>query len=364
MKQTGSRTLPSTAKATRKSNWLGQSRLGFLLVLLLLAAVPFLLSLLTGQPIDAGAPKFWQGILIQVFIFAIYALSYDLLFGFTGILSFGHAMFFGTGAYVSGILLKHNGWPLGSVLLAVIGIAIIQSLLVGVVSLRVRGVYFAMATLAFAQMFYILVQATDLRELTGAEDGLHGIPPPAWLNPTDHRLAFYFVALGLMVLTYLIARRVVDSPPGRVMVAIRENEPRAQVVGYNTFLYKLLALTLSGVLAAVAGLMNSLWNGSATPEVLGVELTINALLMTIIGGVGTLIGPMLGAGVLQLLGYWLNGIFGSQWQLIFGAVFVLLVVFLPYGIVGTYYLRRNDIRAGWQRLTNPLRAAPPASEKL
>jgi branched-chain amino acid transport system permease protein len=221
-----------------------------------------------------------------------------------------------------------------------------------------------MATLAFAQMFYILVQATDLRDITGAEDGLHGIPVPAWLNPTDHRLTFYFFALGFCLLMYLIARRVVDSPPGRVMVAIRENEPRAQVVGYNTFLYKLLALTFAGVIAALAGLMNALWNGNATPDVLSVEMTINALLMTIIGGVGTLIGPMLGAAVMQLLGYWLNSVFGPQWQLIFGVVYVLLVIFLPYGIVGTYYLRRNDIRSGWQRLVRPLGHTSGAAEKL
>jgi branched-chain amino acid transport system permease protein len=337
---------------------------GGLLVLLFLAALPFLFSLFTGQPVNSGTPKFWQGLVIQVFIMAVYALSYDLLFGFTGILSFGHAMFYGTGAYTAGILLKESHWALGSVVLAVIGIAVLQSLLVGVVSLRVRGVYFAMATLAFAQMFYILVQATDLRDITGAEDGLHGIPVPAWLNPTDHRLTFYFVALAFCVVVYLIARRVVDSPPGRVMVAIRENEPRAQMIGFNTFLYKLLALTLAGVLAALAGMMSAMWNGSVTPDVLSVEMTINALLMTIIGGVGTLIGPMLGAGVMVLLGYWLNSVFGSQWQLIFGAVYVLLVVFLPYGIVGTYYARRNDLRAGWKRLTQPLRTTPEASEKL
>ena len=151
-------------------------------------------------------------------------MSYDLLMGYTGILSFGHAMFFGTGAYATGILLKHAGWSLGPVVLAVIGVAVVQSILVGVVSLRVRGVYLAMATLAFAQMFFILVQATDLRDITGAEDGLHGIPVPAWLNPTDQRLTFYFLALAFCVVMYLIARRVVDSPPGRVMVAIRENE--------------------------------------------------------------------------------------------------------------------------------------------
>jgi branched-chain amino acid transport system permease protein len=295
-------------------------------------------------------------LLIQMFILAVFAMSYDLLFGYTGILSFGHAMFYGTSAYVAAVLFKHEGWSLPAVALAVIIVAVLQSVLIGVVSLRVRGVYLTMATLAFSQMFFILVQATDLREWTGAEDGVHGVPVPAWLNPTDHRLTFYFIALAFCVVMYLIARRIVDSPPGRVMVAIRENEPRAQMIGFNTFLYKLLALTVSGVMAGLAGLMHVLWNMNATPEVLSVETTIAALLMTIIGGVGTLVGPMIGAGVLQLLGYWLNQLFGPSWQLIIGVVYILLVLFLPYGIVGTWYLRKNDIRAGWRRLLQPLRA--------
>jgi branched-chain amino acid transport system permease protein len=330
-------------------NWLAPA------ALLFFVAFPFLMSLLTGQPVDAGTPKFWQGLLIQMFILAVFAMSYDLLMGYTGILSFGHAMFYGTGAYVAAVLFKHEGWSLPAVALAVIVAAVLQSVLIGVVSLRVRGVYLTMATLAFSQMFFILVQATDLREWTGAEDGLHGVPVPAWLNPTDHRLTFYFIALAFCVIMYLVARRIVDSPPGRVMVAIRENEPRAQMIGFNTFLYKLLAVTVSGVMAGLAGLMHVLWNMNATPEVLSVETTISALLMTIIGGVGTLVGPMIGAGVLQLLGYWLNQIFGPSWQLIIGVVYILLVLFLPYGIVGTWYLRRNDIRAGWRRLVQPLR---------
>ena len=357
MTSTGANTTSAAARVATRRNWLGP------VVLLLLVAFPFILSLVSGQPVGEGTPKFWQGMLIQVFILAVFAMSYDLLMGYTGILSFGHAMFFGAGAYATGILLKDEGWGLGPVLLAVIGVAIVQSVLIGVVSLRVRGVYLAMATLAFAQMFYILVQATDLRAITGAEDGLHGIPVPDWLNPTDQRLTFYFVALAFMVIMYQIARRVVDSPPGRVMVAIRENEARAQMIGYNTFVYKLMAVTLAGVMAALAGFMNALWNLNATPDVLGVETTINALLMTIIGGVGTLIGPMLGAGVYQLLGYWLNATFGPRWPLIIGTIYILLVLFVPYGIVGTWKLRRNDVRAGWARLVRPLRsgleAEPP-----
>jgi branched-chain amino acid transport system permease protein len=312
-----------------------------------LALFPFILSAFTGEPVDAGAPKFWQGMLAQVFILAVYAVSYDLLMGYTGILSFGHAMFFGTGAYVTGILLTHAGWPLWQVALAVVGVALVQGLIIGVLSLRVRGVYLAMVTLAFAQMFFILAEATDFREWTGAEDGLHGIPVPEWMSPTDQRLRFYYIALAFSVVAYLVARRVVDSPVGRVMVAIRENEPRAQMIGYNTFVYKLIAVTLSGLLAASAGLMNALWNVNANPSMLSVNTTINALLMTIIGGVGTLIGPVLGAGVLQLLGYWLNDTFGPRWPLIFGVVYILIVLFFPYGLVGTWRLRNQGWRAVW-----------------
>ena len=320
--------------------WLGP------LLLLLLVLFPFLLALLTGEPVDSGTPKFWQGLLAQVFILGVYAMSYDLLMGYTGILSFGHAMFFGTGAYVTGILLTHAGWSLWQVTLAVLGVAIIQGLVIGVLSLRVRGVYLAMVTLAFAQMFFILAEATDFRDLTGAEDGLNGIPIPAWMSPTDERLRFYFIALAFCVVMYLIARRVVESPTGRVMVAIRENEARAQMIGYNTFVYKLIAVTLSGTLAALAGLMNALWNVNANPAMLSVTTTINALLMVIIGGVGTLVGPLLGAGVLQLLGYWLNSTFGPRWPLIFGIVYILIVLFFPYGLVGTWHLRG----AAWRRI--------------
>ncbi|MEK7442869.1 MAG: branched-chain amino acid ABC transporter permease [Chloroflexota bacterium] len=310
-----------------------------LLLLLACALFPFALTVITGQPIDEGSPKFWQGMIAQVFILAVYAMSYDLLLGYTGILSFGHAVFFGTGAYTTGILLKHFHWDLPQVIIAVIVVALLQSLFVGALALRVRGVYFAMVTLAFAQMFFILSEATDFKEYTGAEDGLHSIPVPAWMSPTDQRLTFYFITLIFCVIMYLIARRVIDSPVGKIMVAVRENEPRAQMIGYNTFIYKLIAVSLSGVLAALAGGMNAIWNLNANSSMLSVGVTINALLMTIIGGAGTLIGSMIGAAVLQLLGYWLNATFGPRWPLIFGVVFIMIVLFLPYGIVGTWKLR-------------------------
>ncbi len=319
-----------------------------LLFLTALALCPLALAAFTGEPIDKGAPLFWQGLLIQVFILAVFALSYDILMGYTGILSFGHALFFGTGAYGIGILLKHAKWELGAAIVAVIVLAALESLVIGFLSLRVRGVYFAMVTLAFATAAFILVEATDFRQWTGAEDGLHGIPVPAFLNPTQNRLQFYFIALAFAVAIYLLAQRFVDSPSGRVWTAIRENEARAISIGYNTLIFKVQATVISGIFAALAGALHALFTLSATPITMETGMTINALLMTIIGGAGTLIGPMLGAGVLELLGYGLNLTLGKVWQLVFGLIYIALVLFLPYGIVGTWRMRGSTWRAVWR----------------
>ncbi len=309
-------------------------------------ALVFLLTALAVLPMFA--PRFWQGLLIQVYILAVFALSYDLLMGYLGILSFGQALFFGTGAYTLGILLKHFDAPLGIALLAVVALTALESFLIGLLSLRVRGVYFTMLTLAFATVAFILVEATDFRNWTGAEDGLHGIELPAFLSPTLNRLTFYYIALAFAVLVYLIARRIVDSPSGRVWQAIRENEPRAISIGYNTLWFKVQGVVISGIIAGLAGALNAMWEMSATPQMMDAGMTINALLMTIIGGVGTLIGPMLGAAVLQLLGYILNTTLGPIWQLAIGILYVLLVLFLPYGIVGTWQHRRASWETVWR----------------
>jgi len=323
-----------------------------------LVLFPFFMQAITGQPVDAGSPKFWQGLMAQVFILAVYAVSYDLLMGYTGILSFGHAMFFGTGAYVTAMFLKNIGWDFGWVILMVIGVAIVQGLILGVLSLRVRGVYLTMVTLAIAEIFFIMVKAPDFTKYTGAEDGITDIPIPDWMSPTDQRLRFYYITLGFAVVMYLVARRVVSSPVGKAMVAIRENEARAQMIGYNTFVYKLIALTISGVLAGLAGLMYAIWNSNANPSVLGAGFTVNALLMTIIGGAGTLIGPMIGAGVYELLRYLLDTNFGESALLIFGIVFILIVIFFPYGLVGTWQLRRGAWRKVWAERLKALNTRP------
>ncbi len=328
----------------------------YLALLVTLIALPFVIALLTGEPLNKGLPLFTQGLMVQVYILAVFALSYDILMGHIGILSFGHALFFGTGAYTLGILLKYGHWSLPAAIGAVIVIAALESLLIGVLSLRVHGVYFAMVTLAFATVAFILVEATDFKQWTGAEDGLHGVPIPEAISPTLHRTEFYFLALAFAVGIYLLVRLFVDSPAGRVWAAIRENEARATSIGYNTLVWKVQATMVSGIIAALAGALNALWNLSATPQTMEVGTTINALLMAIIGGSGTIIGPMLGAGVLQLLGYFLNLWLGSVWQLVFGLIYILLVLFVPYGIVGTWNAKNLGWRKAWAERLEKLSA--------
>ena len=325
-----------------------RKNLGYLLLLIVLASLPYALALFTGDPLNKGLPLFVQGLMVQVFILAVFALSYDILMGHIGILSFGHALFFGTGAYTLGILVKYGQWSVPAALGAVIVIAAIESLIIGVLSLRVHGVYFAMVTLAFATVAFILVGATDFKQWTGAEDGLHGIPVPDAINPAMHRTEFYFLALAFAVGIFLLVKLFVDSPSGRVWAAIRENEARATSIGYNTLVFKVQATIISGIIAALAGALNAMWNLSATPQTMDVGTTINALLMAIIGGSGTIIGPMLGAGVLELLGYALNLWLGSVWQLVFGLIYILLVLFVPYGIVGTWRVKQSDWQAAWR----------------
>jgi len=143
-------------------------------------------------------------------------------------------MFFGTGGYAVAILIgKHVGWPLGWALLALVGVALAQSLIFGLLSLRVKGVYLAMVTLAFVEMFFLLAEAGDFRRYTGADDGLHGFTMPDYLSATDHRTRFYYLALILFVVVFLAARWLVNSPTGRVMIATRDNESRATMIGYN-----------------------------------------------------------------------------------------------------------------------------------
>lgn len=332
---------------------------GFIVFVILMIAFPFVLNSITGTGLNEGTTKFWQGQLITFFIMAVYAMSYDLLMGYGGILSFGHAASFGGGAYAFALLMKH--WApgilktyrvtIGSIditevavlfvaFLAVLLVSVLVGLLFSATSIRLKGAYFAMLTLALGSAIHILSKATDFHKWTGADEGLHGVPLPLWLNPTQNRITVYFISLGFLVICYFLMKRIVNSPTGRVIVANRENENRMRMIGYNPVVYRTIAFLAASIFAGLAGALYSIWNMSATPTMTSAVTTINALIMTILGGMGTLIGPIIGAGIMQVISQFFYTWFGARWPLVFGILFVLIVMFLPYGIVGTWRMRK------------------------
>lgn len=347
-----------------------------LITLLVMIVFPFVFGLLTGGSATSGPAKFWQGQLIAFFIMAILAMSYDLLMGYIGLITFGQAAFFGGGAYAMGLFLKHVApgiksaylitFPgLGDItdgILLIIGflLAILAGGLLGLLfsalSARVKGIYFAMITLAAAEAIYILSKASDFLQWTGADEGLQAFKVPDFINPTQNRLLFYFLMLAFLVLMFLLLQLLVNSPTGRIFQAIRENPSRVEAIGLNPVIFRSIAFVVSGITAALAGSWYCLWNLSVSPSTTtNAAVTINALIMTILGGVGTLIGPILGAGLMQIIGYFFAEWFGPRWPLVFGVVFVGLVLFLPYGIVGTFRMRKLALKEGWAHLLNLFR---------
>jgi len=353
-------------KPIRKKSGLSllfKNEVAFFIFIALMIAFPFVINLITGTGLNEGTTKFWQGQLISFFIMAVFAMSYDLLIGYGGILSFGHAASFGGGAYAFGLLMKHwapnilNNYrvtigPIDitqiAVLLVVFLVVLLVSVLIGLLfsatSIRLKGAYFAMLTLAIGSAIHILSKATDFHQWTGADEGLHGVPLPVWINPTQNRLTIFFVSLGFLLLCYLVMKRMVNSPTGRVIVANRENEDRMRMIGYDPVIYRTIAFLSASIFAGFAGALYSIWNMSATPTMTSAVTTINALIMTILGGMGTLVGPIIGAGIMQVISQFFYTWFGARWPLVFGILFVLIVLFLPYGIIGTWRMKRYSIK--------------------
>ncbi len=264
-------------------------------------------------------------IAMQIFIWGAFAISYDLLIGYSGIVSFGHAMFFGTGAYASALLVLKAGlnfWaaiPIGVILCGLLG------LLIGLLTLRFSDIYFTMITLAIGQFLYFIIIKTY--QFTGGDDGLHGLP-----MVLPGKTYLYYLAFVFLVLIYFVSRRLIGSPLGTTLVALRENEFRAKMIGYNVLAYKLIVLVISGMIAGLAGSLNGAVLRSVFPGYMHADATLSVILMTIIGGMGSLLGPILGAALVTVSQQYLSSYFES-WRLIFGILFVLIVLFLPKGIV-------------------------------
>ena len=342
-------------------------RRGLIVVTVLAVAFPFVVSIL----VDGAGPgavlgnqdgnaKFLEGLAIEIFILALYAISYDLVLGVAGLLSFGHAMFFAVGAYTFGIMLRSFDMAFVPALGVVLIAAILQAVLFAIVLPRVQGITFALVTLGLASAFAIIIQSTELTDYAGAEIGLQGVISPAWLDTTNDRFRFYLVALTILVLVYVLYTRLVDSPTGKVLAGIRENEDRASMLGYNTFWFKLTALLVSSVTAALAGVLHTLHQPIVTPNIAGLGWTVTALLVILIGGVGTVSGAVVGAAVFRLLQFYLDRWFGGASNILIGLAYIALVLYLPFGIVGTWRARSLQIAAGRRRLLARFTGRHPA----
>jgi branched-chain amino acid transport system permease protein len=270
--------------------------------------------------------------LMTCLCFALFACAFNLLIGFTGLLSFGHAMFFGSAAYVTGHAAKVWGLTPEVALLAGTASATLIGILIGWLAVRRQGIYFAMVTLALSQMIYfICVQAP----FTYAEDGIQSIPRGKLLGLVDlgNDTTMYYFVLAVFVAGFALIHRIIHSPFGQVLKSIRENEARALSLGYNVDRYKLVAFVLSATLAGMAGAAKALALGLATLTDVSWQMSGEVVLMTLLGGMGTIIGPALGASVVITMQNYLSGL-GSWVTIIMGTTFVVCVLVFRRGIVG------------------------------
>ena len=279
-------------------------------------------------------PPYYVGLLSQVLILAIFAMSMDILLGYTGLPSLGHAAMFGAGAYGTALValkVSSNIWAHAAAGLAA---AIVVSLVFGVLALRATGAYFLMITLALAQLLWAL--AFSWRPVTGGDDGLPGVPrPQLGFLPADWSASanFFFLALMVFGLSAAAMYLVVQSPFGHALRGIRESEGRMEALGYNVWLYKYIAFIVAGSFAGVAGTMFVYYHRFVSPDVLGLQQSGNALLMVILGGAGTLWGGVIGAAILVVL---INVVssYTVHWQLILGAVYILIAFGFRRWLVG------------------------------
>lgn len=299
-----------------------------------------LLVLLLAAPLLGLYPVF----VMKLLCFALFACAFNLLLGFTGLLSFGHAAFFGFSAYVTGWVIKALGWTPELGLLTGLIVGALLGLLVGAVAIRRQGIYFAMITLALAQMvFFVCLQAP----FTGGEDGLQGVPRGQLLGLLSLRpdITMYYFTVAVFVLCFLAISRIVSSPFGQVLRMIRENEPRAVSLGYQVDRYKLLAFVLSASLAGLAGSLKTLVMGFATLTDVHWSMSGEVILMSLLGGVGTFFGPVFGAGIVISLQNLLADKVGAWVTVIIGAIFVLCVLAFRKGVVGEVHAWRERRRA-------------------
>jgi len=317
-----------SARAPAKGFWLY-----FAVVVALLAVAPLVL------------PEFWRRFLTEILIWGLLAMSSDILIGYTGMVSFGHSVFFGLGIYGAAAALMAVSPPnlwlailLG--LLAAAGVAVF----VAYFATRLRDIYFAITTLVFSQIFYVVIFTWTT--VTGGENGLYFSQPPLGI-PGLFSLKFsteslHWFVLAIVAASYLLVRRITQSPFGIVLQSIRENEPRPRPIGYHVERYKIVAVMLSGLFAGLAGALYAIQNKFAAPDFVFFLVSGEVVIFNVMGGIGTLVGPFVGAAFFLLLREGLSRFWSEYYLIPLGIVFTAMVIFMPQGLMGFMRRRLNQ----------------------
>jgi len=303
-----------------------------------LVAVALLLPLALAGTRSA---HYVEHLVVQVMLMGLYAMAWDFLNGYVGMFSFGHAAFFGTGAYAVAILVVRGGVTSAPVLLlAALAASVVVGAVVGYLSARVGAVAIFLVTFACAEALYLLV-LTDPRGLTNGDNGLAGVVPAPLLGVDLTRPGtFYYVALAVVVLGYRLLAAIARSQFGQVLLGIRENEVRVRFAGYHVEQYKTAAVAVSALFAGLAGALTALHERIASPETLGWAVSGDAVLYATLGGTGTLLGPVLGAAIVVVAREVLSDLFRS-WLIFVGATYIALVFFLPSGLFPVLFRERR-----------------------
>ena len=296
----------------------------------LLALAPFVL------------PEFWQRFTTEILIWGLLAMSSDLLIGYTGMVSFGHSAFFGLGMYgAAAALLAVRPPNLWLALLTGLVAAAVIAMFVAFFATRLRDIYFSITTLVFSQIFYVIIFTWT--EVTGGENGLTFRQPPFALpglfSAPFSRNGLHWFVLAVVTLSYLLLRRITQSPFGMVLQSIRENEPRTRAIGYHVERYKIVAVMLSGLFAGLAGVLYAIQNKFAAPDFVLFLISGETVIFNVMGGMGTLVGPVAGAAFFLVMKETFSRFFYEYYLIPVGVIFTLIVIFLPQGLLG--FLRRR-----------------------
>jgi len=301
--------------------------IGFCVVMALLIVAPLVL------------PEYWRRFLTEILIWGLLAMSSDILIGYTGMVSFGHSAFFGLGMYGAAAALLIVSPPnLWLAILFGLGGAAGAALFVAYFSTRLRDIYFAITTLIFSQIFYVIIFTWT--EVTGGENGLIFSRPhftiPFLYDTRFSTATLHWFVLSVVAGSYVLLRRIMQSPFGMVLQSIRENEARTRAIGYPVERYKIVAVMLSGLFAGLAGELYAVQNQFAAAEFVFFTTSGDTVIFNVMGGIGTLVGPIVGAGFFQLLRELLSRIFGDQFPYLIplGVIFIVMIIFLPQGLLG------------------------------